>query len=52
MDINAIEQKLESLRQKPKQKFEKVDYSKYFWKPKVGKSIIRILPLKKLQPED
>lgn len=45
MDINAIKQRLNSLQQKPK-KFEKVDTKKFFWKPKVGKQVIRILPSK------
>ena len=33
MDINAIKQRLNSL-QSSGQKKEKVDYSKYYWKPK------------------
>lgn len=51
MDVNTIEQKLASLQQKPKQKYEKVDYTKIFWKPKVGKAIIRIVPAKE-SPKD
>ncbi len=46
MDINAIKNKLASLQQKPKPKYEKVDYTKIFWKPEVGKQIIRIVPSK------
>ena len=44
MDINAIKQKLNAL-QSTGQKKEKVDYSKYIWKPKQeGKYQIRIVP--------
>ena len=44
MDINAIKQKLNAL-QSTGQKKEKVDYSKYIWKPKQeGKFQIRIVP--------
>ena len=44
MDINAIKQRLNSL-QSSGQKKEKVDYSKYYWKPKQeGKYQIRIVP--------
>lgn len=44
MDINIIEQRLASLQQKQKPKYEKVDRTKIFWKPKVGKQVIRIVP--------
>jgi len=45
MDINIIEQRLASLQHKPsKTKYEKIDRSKIFWKPKVGKQVIRIVP--------
>jgi hypothetical protein len=44
MDINAIKQRLNSL-QSSGQKKEKIDYSKYYWKPKSeGKFQIRIVP--------
>ena len=44
MDINAIKQRLNSL-QSSGQKKEKVDYSKYYWKPKQeGKYQIRFVP--------
>ena len=44
MDINAIKQRLNSL-QSSGQKKEKIDYSKYYWKPKQeGKYQIRIVP--------
>ena len=44
MDIKAIKQKLNAL-QSTGQKKEKVDYSKYLWKPKSeGKYQIRIVP--------
>jgi hypothetical protein len=46
MDINAIKQRLTSLQQKPKPKYEKIDRTKIFWKPKIGKQVIRILPSK------
>ncbi len=46
MDINAIKQRLNSL-QSSGQKKEKVDYSKYYWKPKQeGKYQIRFVPSK------
>ena len=46
MNINAIKQKLNSLQQASGSgKKEKVDYSKYYWKPKSeGKYQIRIVP--------
>jgi hypothetical protein len=46
MNINAIKQKLNSLQQAPSSgKKEKVDYSKYYWKPKTeGKYQIRFVP--------
>jgi len=44
MDINAIKQRLNSLQATGAKK-EKVDYSKYYWKPKQeGKYQIRIVP--------
>jgi hypothetical protein len=46
MDLSKIKNRLESLQQKPGAKKEKVDYSKIFWKPKVGKHQIRIVPSK------
>ena len=45
MDLSVIKQKLAASQNKG-QKREKVDYSKIFWKPKVGKHQIRILPSK------
>ena len=46
MDINAIKQRLNSLQSSNSTgKKEKVDYSKYYWKPKSeGKYQIRIVP--------
>ena len=46
MDINAIKQRLNSLQQSSSSgKKEKIDYSKYYWKPKQeGKYQIRIVP--------
>ena len=44
MDINAIKQRLSSLQSSGAKK-EKVDYSKYYWKPKTeGKYQIRFVP--------
>jgi hypothetical protein len=46
MDINAIKQRLSSLQSSNSSgKKEKIDYSKYYWKPKTeGKYQIRIVP--------
>ena len=46
MDINAIKQRLNSLQQSSSSgKKEKIDYSKYYWKPKQeGKYQIRFVP--------
>jgi hypothetical protein len=46
MDVNAIKQRLSSLQSSNStSKKEKVDYSKYYWKPKSeGKYQIRIVP--------
>lgn len=47
MDVSIIKQKMAALQQKKEKKtFEKVDYSKFIWKPKEGKAIIRIVPSK------
>jgi hypothetical protein len=47
MDLNQIKNKLTGLQDKKKgSTYEKVDYSKVFWRPKVGKTVIRILPSK------
>lgn len=44
MDINAIKQRLNTLQSSGAKK-EKVDYSKYYWKPKAeGKYQIRVVP--------
>lgn len=45
MDLSLIKKKLADSQSKG-QKREKVDYSKIFWKPTVGKSVVRILPSK------
>lgn len=51
MDINAIKSKLDSLKSSTV-KAEKIDYSKYLWKPKEeGKYIIRFVP-SLLNPEN
>lgn len=47
MDLNKIKERLEALQPKPKQKYEKIDRTKFFWKPSPGvKSTIRIVPFK------
>ncbi len=45
MDLSQMKSKLASLT-KPKTTYEKVDYSKIYWKPTVGKHQIRILDSK------
>jgi hypothetical protein len=47
MDLNVMKQKLAASQTKGQKKvYEKVDYTQIFWKPKVGKHQIRILPSK------
>jgi hypothetical protein len=46
MDLNLAKQKLAAAQNKTGQQREKIDYSKIFWKPKVGKHVVRILPCK------
>lgn len=46
MDLNSVKQRLASFESKKGQKYEKIDYSKVFWRPKSGKHIIRIVPSK------
>jgi len=47
MDVSKIKQRLEKLQSKNKgSDYEKIDYSKIFWKPKEGKQVIRIVPSK------
>jgi hypothetical protein len=43
MDLSLIKSKLDSFQNKGQSK-EKIDYSKIFWKPKVGKHQVRIVP--------
>jgi hypothetical protein len=45
MDLSLIKQKLDTFNNKGQSK-EKIDYTKIFWKPKVGKHQIRIVPSK------
>jgi len=45
MNINAIQEKLDNLQQKPK-KGGNNDRKKFVWKPQFGKSTVRIVPLK------
>lgn len=42
IDLSQVRNKLAAMA--PKQKYEKIDYSKIYWKPKVGKQVIRIVP--------
>jgi len=47
MDLSLIKQKLATSQTKGQKKtYEKIDYSKIFWKPKPGKYQVRILPSK------
>lgn len=47
MDLTVAKEKLAAAQNKGQKKiFEKIDYSKIFWKPKAGKYQIRILPSK------
>ena len=43
MDLNAIKAKLGELNSNSGDR-EKKDYSKIFWKPEIGKQVVRILP--------
>jgi hypothetical protein len=45
MDLSLIKSKLDSFQSKGQTK-DKIDYSKIFWKPKVGKHQVRIVPSK------
>jgi hypothetical protein len=45
MDLSLIKSKLDSFQSKGQSK-DKIDYSKIFWKPKVGKHNVRIVPSK------
>lgn len=47
MDLNLMKQKLAASQNKGQKKtYEKIDYTKIFWKPKPGKYQIRIVPSK------
>ena len=47
MDLSLIKQKLAASQNKGQKKvYEKIDYSKIFWKPKPGKHQVRIIPSK------
>jgi hypothetical protein len=46
MDVSLIKKRLDSLQNKGKKTYEKIDYKKLFWKPTVGKQTIRIVPSK------
>lgn len=45
MDLKTIKGRLDHLQKKTEKK-EKVDYTKSYWKPKPGKSTVRIVPSK------
>ena len=46
-NIDLIKQRLNKLQSKSTGgNFEKIDYSTLFWKPKLGKSVVRIVPRK------
>ena len=46
MDLSRAQQKLAALQNKPKkaEKKEQVDYTKIYWKPEIGKAVIRFVP--------
>lgn len=46
MNLDAIKSKLLSFQPKPKQQYEKIDYTKIYFKPKPGKYQVRIVPSK------
>jgi len=50
LDRNAVKAKLTQLQSKGKKNadgtFEKKDFSKIYWKPKVGKQVVRLVPIK------
>lgn len=45
--IDLIKQRLQKLQSKTSDSSGKVDYTKVFWKPKMGSQVVRILPRKK-----
>jgi len=45
-NIDLIKERLNKLQSKSSGNFEKIDYSTLFWKPKLGKSVVRIVPRK------
>lgn len=47
MDLNLVKQRLNKLQSKTSNStFEKIDFATIFWKPKLGKQTVRILPRK------
>ena len=44
MDLSAIKQRLNAMQQKPGKKNTGEDRKKFFWKPSVGKQVIRVVP--------
>lgn len=50
IDINKVKQKLSQLQAKGKKNadgsFEKIDFKKVYWKPKLGEQIVRFIPFK------
>jgi len=46
MDIKQIKNKLQEMQTKPRKKMDRSDYEKIFWKPQIGKQVIRVVPSK------
>ena len=47
MDLDLIKSKLGALQPEKKEKYEKVDYTTLYWKPREeGKFVIRFVPSK------
>ncbi len=46
MDLSKVRARLDAYTPKQKQKYEKIDYSKVYFKPDLGKHVIRIVPSK------
>lgn len=44
MDLNTIKQRLNAMQQKPGKKNSGEDRKKNFWKPSVGKQVVRVVP--------
>ena len=44
MDLSLLKKKLDGLQSKPSANDSKIDYTKIYWKPTIGKQQIRIVP--------